>query len=51
MLHKKADYLYQKDIIASHCGRISPENNANGKGATFSFSLPIDAIQIPNTIF
>ena len=31
-----------KNIIESHGGRIWAENNANGKGATFSFTLPID---------
>jgi two-component system, OmpR family, sensor histidine kinase VicK len=31
-----------KNIIESHGGRIWAENNANGNGATFSFSLPIN---------
>jgi two-component system sensor histidine kinase VicK len=30
-----------KSIIEAHDGRIWAENNANGKGATFSFSLPL----------
>ncbi|HEY7081438.1 MAG TPA: HAMP domain-containing sensor histidine kinase [Nitrososphaeraceae archaeon] len=30
-----------KNLIESHGGRIWGENNTNGKGATFSFSLPI----------
>ena len=30
-----------KGIIGAHGGRIWAENNADGKGATFSFSLPI----------
>jgi signal transduction histidine kinase len=31
-----------KSIIESHCGKIWAENNSDGKGATFTFSLPID---------
>ena len=30
-----------KGIIEAHGGKIWAENNADGKGATFSFSLPI----------
>jgi len=30
-----------KNIIAAHGGKIWAENNTNGKGATFSFSLPL----------
>ncbi len=29
-----------KGIIEAHGGKISAENNSNGIGATFSFSLP-----------
>jgi signal transduction histidine kinase len=31
-----------KSIIEAHNGRIWAENNSDGKGATFSFSLPLD---------
>jgi signal transduction histidine kinase len=30
-----------KSLIKAHGGKIWAENNAEGKGATFSFSLPI----------
>ena len=32
-----------KTIIESHGGRIWAQNNADGKGATFTFSLPLSA--------
>jgi signal transduction histidine kinase len=32
-----------KNIVESHDGKIWAENNPNGRGATFSFSLPIDS--------
>ena len=31
-----------KSIIEAHGGRIWAENNVDGSGATFSFSLPLD---------
>lgn len=30
-----------KSVIESHNGKIWAENNVDGKGATFSFSLPV----------
>jgi signal transduction histidine kinase len=30
-----------KNIVGAHGGKIWAENNTNGKGATFSFSLPL----------
>lgn len=33
-----------KGIIEAHGGRIWAENNSNGIGASFSFSLPIDSL-------
>jgi signal transduction histidine kinase len=34
-----------KSIIEAHDGKIWAENNADGKGATFSFIIPITPIQ------
>ena len=31
-----------KNIIEAHGGQIWAQDNADGKGATFSFSLPFD---------
>ncbi len=31
-----------KNIVESHGGKIWAENNTDGKGSTFTFSLPID---------
>jgi signal transduction histidine kinase len=33
-------FVYPKNIIEVHGGKIWAENNSDGKGATFSFSLP-----------
>jgi signal transduction histidine kinase len=35
-----------KSIIESHGGKIWAENNSDGKGATFSFNLPVANKQI-----
>jgi two-component system sensor histidine kinase VicK len=35
-----------KSIIEAHGGRIWAENNADGKGATFSFTLPLHEITV-----
>jgi Osmosensitive K+ channel histidine kinase len=37
-----------KSIIENHGGRIWAENNVDGKGATFSFSIPIVSTQQTN---
>jgi signal transduction histidine kinase len=37
-----------KSIVEAHDGKIWAENNADGKGATFSFSIPITPIQQAN---
>jgi signal transduction histidine kinase len=31
-----------KSIIEAHGGEISAENNSDGRGATFTFSLPLN---------
>jgi signal transduction histidine kinase len=33
-----------KSIVQAHGGKIWAENNADGKGATFSFSLPLSKL-------
>src|SRR5919112_1842694 len=35
-----------KNIIEAHGGKIWAKNNEDGKGATFSFSLPFDNVKI-----
>jgi signal transduction histidine kinase len=41
-------YISRK-IIEAHCGRMWAENNSDGRGAAFYFSLPL-SIDIPDTI-
>ncbi len=36
-----------KNIIEAHGGRIWADNNADGKGATFAFSLPLNELTLP----
>lgn len=36
-----------KAIVEAHGGKISGENNKDGKGATFAFTLPVDDLQPP----
>jgi two-component system sensor histidine kinase VicK len=38
-----------KNLVAAHGGSIWGENNKQGKGATFSFSLPLYSINRPNS--
>jgi signal transduction histidine kinase len=35
-----------KSIIEAHGGRIWAENNVNGKGAIFAFSLPLNELTL-----
>jgi len=38
-----------KNLVVAHGGSIWGENNKQGKGATFSFSLPLYSINRPNS--
>ena len=39
-----------KSIVEAHGGKISGSNNTNGKGATFSFSLPLVELDVAQNI-
>ena len=38
-------FFISKNITEAHGGRIWAENNPDGKGATFAFSLPIASLR------
>jgi signal transduction histidine kinase len=39
-----------KSIVEAHGGKISGSNNTNGKGATFSFSLPVVELDVAQNV-
>jgi signal transduction histidine kinase len=39
-----------KSIVEAHGGKISGSNNTNGKGATFSFSLPLVELDVAQNV-
>jgi signal transduction histidine kinase len=39
-----------KSIVEAHGGKISGSNNTNGKGATFSFSLPLVELDVTQNV-
>jgi two-component system sensor histidine kinase VicK len=40
-----------KSIVEAHGGSIRAENNADGKGATFTFSLPLNEQTTPRSMY
>jgi K+-sensing histidine kinase KdpD len=46
LLEQVLDSISPKVIVGEHGGKIWAQNNADGNGATFYFSLPLKGIAI-----